>query len=537
MKGLLRKGLCLALGLAWSWTPGFGQELNFRAVVAPKSSAAPIPVSLDQPIPLTEAGYIARAKNALDEPLPIFVQEAKPMPPLKEVPRPMPGTSGVPVFPPPPQIIVSPEGIPHVVGQSPMMVMPSGCGDGCGDSCGGDACDSCGCFGGWRPGQRIADWLGGGCDLGCNTGCCPPRSPIWLRAEYLVWNTSRQNIPALVNRAADGDFANLAPPPVGTGNPTNIFDQGNLNNSSFNGARVGFGFWLPRHSDWGFDVSMFRLSPRTTSFVAGSNGTPAIGRPFFNTDPAVNGIDAEIVASAGFPGTVTISSRTEIWGVDPNLRHKLWCGCDYWVDGLIGYRHFQLSDRISIHEDLLALDQIGAPTRFTVDDRFATRNSFNGGQVGLEGEWKFWRRWSLNWSAKLAIGNVNQVVAINGFTTSTTPPGRANTQILPGGLLAQGTNIGRYSKDQFAVLPEFGIKLGYDLTDHLRLYAGYNVLYLSSVVRAGDQIDNRVNGTQIPRFGGQTGVIAAGESRTPAVLFKTTDFWAQGANFGLEWHY
>ena len=80
----------------------------------------------------------------------------------------------------------------------------------------------------------------------------------------------------------------------------------------------------------------------------------------------------------------------------------------------------------------------------------------------------------------------------------------------------------------------FGLKLGIDVTDHLRIFAGYDFLYLSSVVRPGDQIDLNVSPSFRPTIFGPG---AGGGPRQPAVLYRTSDYWAQGFNFGLMYRY
>jgi hypothetical protein len=64
---------------------------------------------------------------------------------------------------------------------------------------------------------------------------------------------------------------------------------------------------------------------------------------------------------------------------------------------------------------------------------------------------------------------------------------------------------------------------------------GYNFLYVSSVIRPGDQVDRVLDITQIPNFP-VPGVQPTALGR-PTVLFKETDFWAQGINLGLEIRY
>ena len=130
---------------------------------------------------------------------------------------------------------------------------------------------------------------------------------------------------------------------------------------------------------------------------------------------------------------------------------------------------------------------------------------------------------------KVALGATHQEVRISG-TTDFTDPGVAPVR-QQGGLLALPTNIGSYSRDQFSVVPEIGINVGRQVTDHLRLFAGYTLLYWSGVVRPGDQIDFGVNPTQLPTPTGPGTLV--GEAR-PAFAFRNTDLWAQGVNLGLE---
>jgi hypothetical protein len=131
---------------------------------------------------------------------------------------------------------------------------------------------------------------------------------------------------------------------------------------------------------------------------------------------------------------------------------------------------------------------------------------------------------------KLALGATHQTLDINGgqtFTNVATP-----IDPRPGGLLALSSNIGHFSRDRFAVVPEVGVNVGYNLTPNLRAYVGYNFLYWSSVARPGDQIDRVIDSALIPNFNIPPRP-PTGQNR-PAVLFKDTDYWAQGVTFGIE---
>jgi hypothetical protein len=99
-----------------------------------------------------------------------------------------------------------------------------------------------------------------------------------------------------------------------------------------------------------------------------------------------------------------------------------------------------------------------------------------------------------------------------------------------GGLLAAGPNLGRFERNQFSVAPEFTLNVGYAVTSSVRVYAGYNFLFWSGVIRPGDQIDHVVDLTFVPNalpanFSGQY---------RPRPPFKQADLAVNGMQFGLD---
>jgi hypothetical protein len=124
------------------------------------------------------------------------------------------------------------------------------------------------------------------------------------------------------------------------------------------------------------------------------------------------------------------------------------------------------------------------------------------------------------------------VVTVTGFTTALPPGGAPITA--QGGLLALPSNIGRRENDEFSIVPEVHIDLGYTICKNVRLTVGYNFLYWTDVVLPGDQIDTFVNEAQAPtslNFG------RAGGGNNPTPLFRQTSFWAHGLNFGVALRY
>ena len=121
---------------------------------------------------------------------------------------------------------------------------------------------------------------------------------------------------------------------------------------------------------------------------------------------------------------------------------------------------------------------------------------------------------------------------IDGQSTAVTPDSEGDGQIItsPGGLLTQPTNIGQYYNDDFAIVPQIGVNLGFEVTCGLWVTVGYNFMYWSRVARPGDQIDTDINLSQ--DGGGEL----LGLPR-PGFTGFTTDYWAQGLNFGLAYRF
>jgi len=403
----------------------------------------------------------------------------------------------------------------------------------CGASgCDGGSCDSMGCSGhsacgcnacsanAWRP---------------CFTLCFPQDG--WASFEYLSWNQRGMSLPALVTQSR------VPTPRANAGvldlNTTDVLFGGNkVLDNGFDGGRLQFGVWLDKCHLWGIGAEYFQLSEQSESFRQNSTGNPILARPFFNVLTGRN--DAELVAfndpttNTAISGTVTAEATSQLTGAGFHLRRQMnsYSGCGReWLCGgtsmiqsrtdlLMGYRYLQLDESVRINENLVSAGN--DPGLFVIDDSFETLNQFNGVDLGI----LYNRRrglWSLDLLGKLALGNTHQVVDING----TTRIGGAAAQT--GGLLAQTSNIGRHERDRFSFVPELGATAGYYLTRNLKLKAGYTVIFWSSVVRPGDQIDLDVN----PNFLPPVAVPFAGAQR-PGFQFDDSDYYVHGVNLGAE---
>jgi hypothetical protein len=291
------------------------------------------------------------------------------------------------------------------------------------------------------------------------------------------------------------------------------------------------------------EAEWFGLNQDALHFRAASNdaGEPILARPFMNMNPepaAPPREDSELVSYPGIlSGAVMVDVASSLTSVgvrkrivvcrrDSSCCNPCGGGCrsSHW-DVLIGYRYLRLKESLLIREDLTSLDPAN-PGDFDIFDSFDTRNEFHGGEIGVL--WEVQRhRWTLEAISKLALGGVSQDVEIRGGTTIS-EAGVATSY--PGGLLAQRTNSGLHSRQQFAVLPELDLTLGWRFTQRLKAVFGYTLVYLSPVVRPGDQIDLDVNPDLLP----PEAVPFTGPLR-PRFVLHDADYWAQGFSVGLDY--
>ncbi len=386
--------------------------------------------------------------------------------------------------------------------------------------------------------------VSGCCEPLCLTG---PRGFVWARGEFLQWWSKGMDTPALVTDGPTGIR--------GEAGTSVRFGDETLLEQAHSGFRVRLGTWFDCDRRWAVEGEYWRLGDISDRFFDASDaeGSPALYRPFFNVNPRdAAGVrvpareDAQLISSPDvLAGSVAVQAQSGFEGAGAWLRYNLFCESSEMmfgdpcgvaplgffgsrVDFLLGYRYARLNDQLTIQEDLTSL--LGPPLQgnFAITDTFSAANDFHGADLGMVCQWDR-GPWSMELLGRLALGNVRQRVTIAGETEITGSEG--DDGLYQGGLLAQTTNMGTHSRDVFAVLPQLGMNVGYQLTPQLQATFGYSFLYLSRVVRAGEQIDLDVNPDLLhPR----EFVPIEGPSR-PGFDFRDTDYWAQGLNFGIEY--
>ena len=377
---------------------------------------------------------------------------------------------------------------------------------------------------------------------GCQTcgdrgaGAIRPETRVWFGLDYLYWNVSAgPGGPPLAATTAATSLAALNADP-GLASPVNR----NFGYGMASGGRLNAGYW---GDEWccvtyGVEGNAFLLERRANgySLASGPAGTPAALRPF--TDARTG---AATFAVVGLPGTqagqLSVFNSSQVWGAEVNLVRRIDEGGGWHWDTIAGVRYLDLDENLSIVQNTTLIgtgvsgfggQRIAPPRGLVVTDAFDTRSQFFGGNFGTR-VGKTFNRLSVDGFVKVGIGWAHLSANSSGTTAVTSPgAGPAAGTTLRGGLLAVPANGGHVEGNDLAIVPEVGLQLGYDVTDWLRLSAGYSALYWSRVARPGDQINGRVNPTRVPSSL-EFGRPGAGGGRGGLVR---DDLWINGVNFG-----
>jgi hypothetical protein len=364
---------------------------------------------------------------------------------------------------------------------------------------------------------------------------------FWARGEFLYWWTNGYHLPILVT-TSPATTPQALQGVLGVPGTVVLYGGNNTSNGPVPGGRFSFGWNFDPCGLCGIDASYFFLGRKEDNFFATG---PVLARPFFNLNSGTQ--DRQLTSSPGINagdvfklrGSIAVNNFSDFQGGDINLRGLLCADCNYSLYGFAGFRYLDLHEKTTITEDVVSAAAVpGFPifdvgNHIVVQDSFATRNQFYGGQVGLDGEIRR-GRWFLGSRLQVGVGNTVETITINGSQTVTTLAGAQ--QVFRGGLLALPSNIGTFTANKFSVVPQVGVRVGYSLTDNMRVFVGYDFLFWSNVVRPGDQIDTTLNVTQIPNFA-PPGLFPTSPIVRPIVPFRTTGFMAQGLSAGFEWRY
>lgn len=341
-----------------------------------------------------------------------------------------------------------------------------------------------------------------------------------LSAEALVWWLKDASAPTpLVSTGL-----------LGASGTSVLLGGKDLDTSPNPGFRLTVGYSLTEK--WGVEGGVFYVPTRSTTRTVSSSGqvgSQDLIIPYY--DVTIPGQSLTFLSLAGqFSGTATEEYSTNLLGAELNGTAKLLASGPWRVEALGGFRYLRLYESYTF-----TTSSPNIPPRavdvFNTSDEFDTTNNFYGAQVGARGRFD-WRGWFASGGVKFAMGAMVQSVDISGSLVTNGFTNFGPTQTYPGGYFAQPTNIGTWTRTVFAVVPEVGLNIGYQITPWASVVVGYTFLYTNNVARAPQQVNGNINPTGRPALTGSPPSASTGPAE-PSFKFNSTDFWAQGINVGL----
>ena len=368
----------------------------------------------------------------------------------------------------------------------------------------------------------------------------PTKDLFWASADYTFsfFRPMRLSGPLVTTGSQNDNF------PGALGEPSTqvLFGNNSINFNMFSGVRLEAGVWLDGDNRFSIDGRGYWSFPNTESFsMAGDGGgSPVIARPVFNIAAAREGAFLNTLPGV-LNGSILIQAQSQLAGGEFNARMHSYMGERIHADALFGFRYLRMTERLSINEHIDPLvpgflsfegNPVNAPNSLHDYDSFQTINQFFGAQIGGRVSYEY--KWfTFEGFAKLGLGGTVEQTKIEGSTTMLAPMGN---QTAGGGILALPSNIGTYTRTIFGIVPEFGVNLGVDLCQNVRLKLGYSMLMWNHVVRPGLQYDRNINpgqapGTPPPGFANVMGPMG------PIYRFNDELFWGHTFNIGVEFHY
>jgi hypothetical protein len=356
------------------------------------------------------------------------------------------------------------------------------------------------------------------------TGTAPGAAgPFSISAEALLWWFKGNATPPLVSDGLLGEPGTKV-----------LLGGEDLDTNPNPGFRVTAAYAL--NERWGVEGSFLYVPTRSTSRSVSSSGqlgSTDLFIPFVDVTLPGESV-TELSATGFFSGQAREELRNSLLGAELNATMRLPTRGPVRVDALGGFRYLRLRETYTFSTDSPNIPPQPADV-FTTRDEFDATNNFFGLQVGARARVD-WGALFLSGALKVALGAMVESVDIDGRLVTNDFNNFGAPETFAGGYFAQPTNMGNHTRSVFAVVPEAGLTLGYQITPRLSVFGGYTFLYASNVVRAPQQLNRNINPAQAPAITGDPPAPLTGPAQ-PSFRFKSSDFWAQGLNVGIAFRF
>lgn len=349
---------------------------------------------------------------------------------------------------------------------------------------------------------------------------------VWGSLEYVNLWTSAPTLPFPL--VTTGDAAGAGH--LGAPGTRVLLGDGPLSIGSFPAGRFTIGAWFGFDENYGAEFTTLATGVRAAHFQAAGDaaGNPLLAIPFSDVTSGTPQESSLVISQPGVRhGNISIDDANSFFSADLDGLIELsdYLPGDMFRTTLIaGLRTMSFKERFQL--DSLTTDMSGFSLGH--NDIIMDQDSFFGADFGLRASRRF-KRFTIEATGKAAIGETwatQWVTSQNGLPFFYP---RMNFSAHEG-FFTQPTNISyNYANRAFSVVPAARLRLGYDLTDHIRLTASYEAFLWTQIMRPSDQLDRQINLSQT--YGPLVGVAR------PTLPNRHTDFWAQGFTVGVQFNY
>ncbi len=232
-----------------------------------------------------------------------------------------------------------------------------------------------------------------------------------------------------------------------------------------------------------------------------------------------------------YSGSAILTSTERLRGGALDARWTIPMNGPLRLEALAGLSYLYLAESFTLDTSSPLLPAWG-PDVWQTHDAFTTDNHFYGIEAGLRaqlGNDGFFGTGEL----KVGAGSMRQNVSIDGWLQTDDYTDFWTVQQFPGGYFALPSNMGRFQRNQFALVSQARLEIGYRFNPHVAARLGYSGLYASRVVRPGDQISRVIDTGQSTSYS-EVPMPNPVAGTQPAFGFRTSAYLAHGINAGLD---
>jgi hypothetical protein len=388
-----------------------------------------------------------------------------------------------------------------------------------------------------------------------------------LDADYLAWFIKKNPVPVpLVTLAS---FDDALPGAIGQPHTRILLGKEEIGMGWMQGFEGRVKGWIqPKFGLEGAYFILPKVQEEKKQQTSGQPDSPNLAVPMVDVTGVfgLNGIPGETIfilpgplfGAPFFSGSFNVHLSSRFQGAEVNGFYAWKTEPRYVVEWIWGLRWFQLEESLKFKiSTTLVPNSTDTYNSSQFNDRFKTTNDFVASQLGIKGQcnWGFWR---LEGVVKGALGASLEELAIRGSSQTITgtvwflTAGTGN-ETLTGGIFAEPSNKGVHHKAPFAYAFEARVNSLLEITQNWAFDIGYTFVWISKVLRPGNQIDRNINSTRtalaeasrattgigsgpIP-FGTPASAPAPVGKAAPKALFKQSSFWAQGLNIGIRFSF